>query len=410
MKNVRFGLLLLTGAIVLQLAWYAVLMVSYIRTPGKLEGADFLFYYSVGRVARTHGLGAVYNLELEAAAQAEVTGLPAGEQQYFLPNHPPFLNPVVLLFSGMDYRTAYLCFAAFLYLLVMAGLPWLGCALKQNGWQRAQLLVMLAGVFLFEPLFISVLKGQDSALLLLGGLLWFSGLMRKDDRLAGLGLSLTLIRPQIALMLGLPFLFQSRKVFFWFLTGALVLVSYSFMQVGWTGAVDYLHILILSTGGGGYGMAESAMFNFTGLILRLAPNLEVGLVHAIGWGLFAIALTGLCVLWGLSKRIGYGHIALAVTLSLIAAPHLHYHDLALLAVPLVALGVAGASTGRLAIWRAVALPMAVSVILLFSEFWDPARFTVPYLLLIIIPAMKWWYEERGIKKINEIKSTHEENS
>ena len=394
MKRVRFGLLLLVVAITLQLAWYAVLMVSYVRTPGKLEGADFLFYYSVGHVARDHGLGAVYNLDLETAAQAEVTSLPVGAQQIFLPNHPPFLHPVVLFFSGLDYRPAYLCFAAFLFLVVAAGLPSLGCALKQNSWPRPQVFVMLAGVLLFEPLFMSVLKGQDSALLLLGGLLWFSGLTRNNDRLAGLGLSLTLIRPQVALVLAVPFLFRRRKIFGWFFAGAAALGFYSFLQVGWTGMMDFFHILKLSAGGEGNGMSEPAMFNFTGLLLRLAPRLDLGLVHTIGWGLFVTALAGLCVLWGLSKSIGYSHIALAVTLSLFVAPHLHYHDLALLAVPIVGLGIAGVAAGRLTAPRATALPMAASVLLLFSEFWDPAWFTVPYLLMAVLPALTWWYETR----------------
>jgi hypothetical protein len=308
---------------------------------------------------------------------------------------------VILFLSGLDYRPAYLCFAVFLFLLAAAGLPSLGCTLKQNGWSRAQVFVTLAGVLLFEPLFISVLKGQDSALLLLGGLLWFSGLTRKNDRLAGLGLSLTLIRPQVALVLVVPFLFRRRKVFGWFFAGAAALGFYSFLQVGWTGALAYLHIL--TTSAGGEGMAETIMFNFTGLLLRIAPWLSLGLVHTIGWCLFAAALAGLCVLWGLSKSIGYRHIALAVTLSLLAAPHLHYHDLALLAVPLVGLGIAGVTAGRLTTWRAAALPMAVSVILLFSEFWDPARFTVPYLLMISLPAATWWYEKIHIQHELETK-------
>ncbi len=394
MKRVRFGLLLLVAAIALQVAWYATLMVSYVRTPGKLEGADFMFYYSVGRVARDHGLGAVYNLDLETAAQAEVTGLPVGAQQIFLPNHPPFLHPVVLFLSGLDYRAAYLGFAAFLALLVAAGLPSLGCALKQNGWSRGQVSLLMAAVLLFEPLYISVLKGQDSALLLLGGLLWFSGLILNDDRLSGLGLSLTLIRPQIAIVLAVPFLFRRRKIFGWFFAGAVVLGLYSLLQVGWTGALDYLHILTVSSGGEGYGLSEQAMFNFTGLLLRLAPQLSLNLVHIIGWILFAAALVGLCVLWGYSKSISTRHIALAVTLSLVAAPHLHYHDLALLAVPLIGLGIAGSAAHRLTTWQAATLPMVVSVILLFSEFWDPARFTVPYLLMAAIPALTWWYETR----------------
>ena len=211
MKQIRFRLILLIVAITLQIAWYAVLMVSFIRTPGKLEGADFLTYYSVGRVASQHGLSRVYDLDLEAAAQAEITGVAVGVQYVLPANHPPFLYPYLEFLARLPYREAYNGYTALLGTLAIIGLIFLGCALEHNGWPRGQVYMTLAGVLLFEPLFISILKGQDSALLLLGGLLWLSGLSRNDDRLAGLGLSMTLIRPQIALLLGLPFLCRQRK-------------------------------------------------------------------------------------------------------------------------------------------------------------------------------------------------------
>lgn len=394
MKRVRPGLLLLIAVFSILLITYGLLMVSYLQVEGKLEGADFLYYYALGRVARDHGLDAVYDLDLEAAAQAEVTGLPVGAQQIFLPNHPPFLHPVALFFSGLDYRPAYVSFAVFLALLVVSGLPALGRTLTQNGWTRSQVIIALAGVLFFEPLFISILKGQDSALLLLGGILWFSGFAREDDRLAGFGLSLTLIRPQVALVLALPFLFRRQKVFGWFCLGAAILGLYSFAQVGWAGVQDYFHILTLSAGGQGYGMGEEAMFNLVGLLLRLAPGMDLELVHTIGWGLYVGALLGLCALWGFSKTIKTWHLALAVTLGLFASPHLHYHDLALLAVPLIGLGIAAVRRGRLTVTRAAALPMVTSTVLLFSEFWDPARFTAPYLLMVILPLSTMWYETR----------------
>ena len=377
------------------IAAYSLLMASYVRMPGKLEGADFLTYYSVGRVARIDGLSHVYDLDLEAAAQAETAGIPLGKLQVLPPNHPPFLYPLLALLARLSYRKAYFCYALLLIILVAAGLPGLYRALRQSGWPRASVWTMLAGVLLFEPFFFSVLKGQDSALLLLGGLLWFSGLLRSDDCLAGLGLSLTLIRPQIALLLAVPFLFRRRKVFGWFCVGALALGLYSFIQVDWTGVKDYWHILTISAGGTGYGLAESFMFNFTGLILRLVPGLEIGLVHALGWGLFAAALVGLCILWGFSKTIGYRHIVLAVTLSLFAAPHLHYHDLALLVVPLLGLGMAGVAAGKLMVPCAAALPVLASVILLFSEFWDPAHFIVPYLLMAVLVLLTWIVKKRA---------------
>ncbi|MCX6033374.1 MAG: glycosyltransferase 87 family protein [Chloroflexi bacterium] len=261
MKRIRFGMLLLVVALAIQITWYVVLMVSYVRTPGKLEGADFLTYYSVGRVAREYGLIRVYNLDLEAAAQAQTAGVSLGFQQILPPNHPPFLYPLLGVLAGLDYRAAYFGYAVLLVVIIVAGLPALYRVLLQNGWSQTQAWLELIGVLLFEPLFMSVLKGQDSALLLLGGLLWFSGLTRNNDRLAGLGLSLALIRPQIALVLAVPFLFRRRKVFGWFCAGAAALGFYCFLQVGWTGALDYLHILTVSAGGEGYGMAEMAMFN-----------------------------------------------------------------------------------------------------------------------------------------------------
>ena len=388
--------MLLIAGFVLLVASYILLMASYARMPGKLEGADFLMFYSVGRVARADGLSRVYDLDLEAAAQAETAGVPLGTLQAFLPNHPPFLYLLLGLLAGLDYHTAYFGYALLLVILVVAGFPALYRALRENGWPRAPVWVMLAGVLLFEPFFFSVLKGQDSAVLLLGGLLWFSGLTRHDDRLAGLGLSLTLIRPQIALFLAFPFLFRQRNVWWWFCAGALALGLYSFIQVGWTGVRDYLHILTISAGGAGYGLAETAMFNFTGLILRLIPGLEIGLVHALGWGLFTAALVGLCALWRFSKTIGYRHIVLAVTLSLFVAPHLHYHDLALLVIPLLGLGLAGVAAGRLTVRRAAVLLVLVSVILLFGEVWNPAHFTIPYLLMIALIVFTWIVEKNGI--------------
>jgi hypothetical protein len=389
MKRARIGVLLVVAAYTIQAAWYALLMVSYVSSRGVLEGADFVFYYAAGRVAREYGLVAVYNLDLEAEAQVAVTGRPPGSQQVFLPNHPPFLYPVMMLLSGLEYRPAYLCFAAILLLLVVPGLLVLRRTLMSLGWSRAQARLLLAGILFFEPFFISILKGQDSALLLLGGLLWLAGFLDSDDRLAGLGLALTLVRPQVALVLALPFLFRRRKILAWFCLGAAALGLYSYLQVGWGGAVDYYHLLTLSAAGQGYGIAEAAMFNLVGALLRLVPGLDPQAVHAIGWGVYAASLLGLCLLWGFSKQVQLWHLALAVTLSLFAAPHLHYHDLALLAVPLVGLAAAGVAAGRLPVRRAALLPLLASIVLLFAGFWAPVRFSVPYIVMLALPLATW---------------------
>ena len=177
--------------------------------------------------------------------------------------------------------------------------------------------------------------------------------------------------------------------------GALVLGLYSFALVGWQGITEFLHLLTLSAGGEGYGMAEAAMFNFTGLVLRLAPALGINLVHGLAWGLFAIAFAVLCIVWGVSKSSGLRQIALLVTVSLFVSPHLHYHDLALMIIPLLCLGLAAVKAGRLTVRVAAALPLLASLVFLLGEFTDAVRFFFPYLLMIFLPALAWWLERRG---------------
>lgn len=392
MTRIRPKLLLLVAEVTILISWYAALMVSYVRVPGKLEGADFLAFYSAGRVARDYGINQVYNLELQGIAQAHTAGVPVGSQQTLTANHPPFLFPFLSLIAGLDYRIAYFCYAVLLFLIVVAGLPPIYRYLIQNGWKPTHALVSILGVLLFEPLFMSVLKGQDSALLLTGGVLWFAGLRTGKDRLAGLGLALTLIRPQIAIVLAVPFFFSKGRIIHWFAVGAAILGIFSILLVGRTGVLDYFHLITLSAGGEGYGLAEMEMFNLTGMILRLWPQSNLGIIHTIGWVLYASAILGLCVLWLKAKSISFWHITLLITVSLVTAPHLHYHDLSLLVIPIIGLGLAGISTGRWTTWIAASLPLAVSVFLLLSELWDPVRFTVPYLIMIILPVLTWWYE------------------
>jgi hypothetical protein len=381
----RLPRLLVIPLLAFLVAWYGLLFFRYISPSGGVEGADFVMFYSLGRVAREHGLSRVYDLGLAASAQAKLNQVSVGSREFFPPNHPPFLNPFLALFAGLGYRQAYFLHVLLMYVLVLIGLPALLCALKKEGWQRRDLVLLTLGILLFEPLFISVLKGQDSAILLLGGMLWLAGFLRQDDRLAGLGLSLTLIRPQLALVLALPFLFRQRRVWWWFCIGALILAAYSLLQVGFSGARDYLQVLTLSAAGTGYGMAEAAMVNFTGLLLRLFPGMSIDLLHLVGWSFYGLTVVSLCLVWRFSRQLNPAHLALAVCLALFSAPHLHYHDLALLLVPILALAVAVVRSGKgKTLWAAL-LPPLISLILVFGELWTPAGYLAVYLLLLLLP-------------------------
>jgi hypothetical protein len=184
--------------------------------------------------------------------------------------------------------------------------------------------------------------------LLLGVIIWFYGLVKKKDAFAGLGLALTVIRPQIALVLAVPFLFNRRRVWWAFCGGAAILGLYSLALVGLEGVGDFINLLRISAIGQGFGMDQNAMFNFTGMVLRILPQIIIiNVVHIVAWLLFLAAAIGLSIWWKISTEIHYHHIVLAVALTVFAAPHLHYHDLILLLVSIIALIVVLVEASRL---------------------------------------------------------------
>jgi len=391
LKNISPRLLWLffIVALAFQATWYALLWVSYVRDPQMLAEADFRVFYAAGRIARQEGFGQVYDLTLERRFQAEVAGRPLTDEELLTYNHPPFLLPVLWLLARLDYPVAYISYCLVQILLAVAGLPLLFRLLRAKNWPRPQIWVLLIGVLLFQPLFISILKGQDTAFCLLGEILWLCGLLRDDDRMAGLGLSLTLIRPQIAVVLAIPFLFRQRKVFWWFCIGGAALGLLSLAMVGLAGVKDYLRILTISVSGQGYGLNQSAMFNFTGLALRLFPHVDPGLIHWLTWGLFAAAVIGLSVLWKVAPLIQIRYIGLAVLTSLFVAPHLHYHDLALLLLPILGFAIILVEAGVLRPERSMYLPVAFSLLLLLGDI-SPARFVIPYLVMAFLVVGLWF--------------------
>jgi hypothetical protein len=84
----------------------------------------------------------------------------------------------------------------------------------------------------------------------------------------------------------------------------------------------------------------------------------------------------------ITKSIRTQHISLAIVLALFTAPHLHYHDLALLAIPLVLLGLSLVELQKLPVGIAAIVPTAVSILLVFGDYFETIRLTVPYLLML----------------------------
>jgi hypothetical protein len=392
---------------------YPLLYLRVINDPAQRTAADFLPFYAAGRIAITQGMSKVYDWEAQRNAENDVLnetirqmlvsrGQPVNPQDFGAPiqmtevnpfPHPPFILPVLLLLARLDYVPAFVTWSALMSILfILCAIMLLRLVPQAQGRNRW---ILFFGTILFFPAFYSVINGQDTALLLLGASMWLFGLIQERDRLSGLGLALTLIRPHMGVMLALPFIFKRRKVWWWFAAGAGVLVLISVLLLGWSGIVNFLRILITSADGeGNKFFNENLMVNLIGLLRRTLPFLEANFVRLVGWIGFAIAIIFLCMVWAKNAEIKDRHIGMAVIVTVIAVPHIHYHDLALLLIPLFCLIRVALDKKLLKISDAVLIPLIASLLLFISYLLIPVlKYFVPYLLEIVILAALWFPEK-----------------
>lgn len=388
--KINFHRVLLVAGLTALVIIYAVLWAQMISSPAERTGADFIAFYAAGQVARTEGLARVYDPALQQAVQEDKLGFTLAPGQVLLYNHIPYLVPLVTILSDGDYAASFLRWVLTLVAVFAVAVSLLTDLLRRSGWEKANIRLAWLGMILFYPLFVSLLNGQDTAFTTLGLCLWLYGLLTGRDWLAGLGLALVTVRPHIAGVVALPFLFRRQKVFWWFCAGAAALGLLSLLMVGWDGIRGFLDLLRVSAGGEFYGMHESAMINLVGLLTRLFPDVDAQLFRWVGWGAYFAALVSLCGLWARSRVLDERHYSQAVVLALFFAPHLHYHDLALLLVPLLALMLTAVRGGSWRTQDAGPVPLAASFLLVCGSLLPALKFNAPYLVMVFILVGVWF--------------------
>ncbi|HVN16710.1 MAG TPA: glycosyltransferase family 87 protein [Anaerolineales bacterium] len=353
---------------------YSILWLQTIRDPGLRTGSDFIAFYTAGRIANQFGAAHVYDVSLQQNIQQAQVGFSLAPGQVLLYNHLPYLIPILQLIAVKDYVTSFILWDVLLlalYALTMYLLT------KTLDWDAASSVLAFIGGLTFFPAFVSLLNGQDSAFLVLGVALCLYFLARERDLFAGLGLALVTVRPQIAILLVIPFLFKRRKVLIGFGIGASLLAMVSMVMLGLDGTKQFIDFLLLTTNGEWYGIKESAMFNLIGILTRAAPTLNPQMIRLTGW--IAYTLAALILGWFAFKAssVQSKHLGMIVIASLFFAPHLHYHDLALLLIPVFAF---------IGIRKWPFLPLIVSTILLIG-FAPELRYWIAYLVMASLALM-----------------------
>jgi hypothetical protein len=373
--------LLIITALALLIAIYVRLWVGLLGLPA-LGGTDYISFYTAGRIARSGAYRQLYDLKLQYAIQSPIIGpnfVPGG---VMVSVHPPFLAPLLGLISFDDYRAAYITWCVVL-VAVLALCGWVVARfLGERGFDRRASLLGAAGALLFYPVFISLLKGQDSAFVLLGALVWMWALLARRERLAGAALALALLKPQIGLALALPLLASRNRSAWWFCGTSAALGLYSLLMVGWGGVLDLVGLMRLSSDGWGYGINQQAMYNFLGLLVRGAPGMGSATLSALKWALYVLTIALLCWLWwGRREALTIEHIGVAVVLCVFSSPHLHLHDLSLLLLPALGVIVRLAQSGRRA--AALALLPVVSLVLFANDLVSgPLHYVAGYVLML----------------------------
>ena len=330
------------------------------------KGTDFPAFYSAARLWR-QGTNP-YDLEKQCDLQLPIRGVPC------LPfAHPPVLLPLVALVSNDSFVSSYY---RWVIVLALVGLACVIPLFKLSGDLKRSVQAAL-----FLPVVLAVAMGQDTLFVMLAALLWWWLLVERKDFLAGLVLSLAVIKPQLAMLLGLPLLFSRPKAFFGFCVGGFVLLVFSYALVGIEGFRGLIRIVQVMSRGQGFGVNAFAMVSVTGLLAR------VGVSPLWSWLFFALGLVGNTLLWRKTKT-SLNAVLLGIVIAVFCSPHLHFHDLSLLTLPVFFLHPLA--------------PALASVVLVYTYIFE-WHLLVSYVLLITIAAVQIQRIRRSTDQILEEK-------
>lgn len=379
MRKIDFHRIFIVAGIVSLLVSYLVVWIRLINDPVERTGSDFIAFYTAGRIAHEEGASRVYDIALQRRVEEEQVGFALAPGQVLQYNHLPFLIPILQFLVTPDYVASFHRWALFMVMIYVIGIALLGRTLKQSVMDPASVRIAFIGALLFLPLFFSLMNGQDTGILLLGAAIWVYGLFSGREWIGGLGLSLTTVRPHIALILALPMLFRHYRVFLGFVVGSGMLAFISFAILGLRGAREFVNVILVSAGGDWYGIKQNVMFNLIGLLMRMFPSAEADTIRGVGWVVYGATILMLVFIWRGTKGRKEYLIGLTVTLSTLVVPHLHFHDLTLILIPLFML-MRSSPIRRIKTSFTASLPIALSLILLVSNATAFLQFTVPYLI------------------------------
>jgi hypothetical protein len=317
----------------------AILLVAAVvwaDKPPTMEKTDFSVTYIGARMVYL-GMGSnLYNLDEQRRFKA---GLLKNAEPLIY-EHPPFEAFLLAPLGALRYKTAYLIWGL-INVAIWLLLPYL---LRPYAPSPQDDLAYCGLWLLFAPLWVALLQGQSSLLLLLLFALSFIQLKRGNDFKAGLILALGLFKFQFIIPFAVIFLLRRKwRFLLGFAITALVLCALSLVAVGWAGIWSYYHLLTSiaahpenSSFGAAVGMATVQGFAQT-VLGKILSSGAVSLIVAAG-SIFLVMYT----VWRWRQTEDSGNsctfdlmFAGAIAVSLLVGFHMFTHDLSPLMLALL---------------------------------------------------------------------------
>ena len=334
MGNINYRRIVTFAAAISLLLYYGFYWVDLLGDPDQRTGSDFMGVYVFGRITQTTGFQHLYDIAEHQKIEEQVVGHPVTPIFY---THLPFTAPLAAAIVDEDYLVSFKRWALILLLLNALSVYLLANLLDIKRFTRENGLILILGSFFFDPTMSGFMNGQDTALLLLGAALWAQGMFSKKYFLAGLGLSLTTVRPQAALFLAIPFLFKHRKVFWGFVLGSSILAGISISLLKIDGTLKFIESLRYIERTIWVEPHSFDMPTISGIIRRNFTVTNPALAKTLVWICYLTGITVFSAWWYRSHEITERHIGLLAIFAIFLLPYAHYHELTLLLIPIFCL-------------------------------------------------------------------------
>jgi hypothetical protein len=312
------------------LNWLTVLPLLRSRPPGA---QDFSIFYIGSRIVLDGDSSHLYDLYVQARYHTSVY------QSQPLPfNHPAYELILFLPLAAMSFYRAYLFWVALNVILA----AFLSVLLSRHlsVFPKPASLWTFALAMASFPLVWTLCQGQDSILLLFIFVLTYLSLKSGNDLLAGMILAAGLFKFTLVVPFFIPFLLKRRWRFVaGFFAGSAALAEISVSMTGIAGARQYLQLLAMLAAHPSSGyinplmMPDARGFLFTVLLGHRIHRQTFEIVVAVVSVLLLLVPLLTFVRRPQSERFD-SWFALNLAIAMLVSPHLYWHDLTLLLLPI----------------------------------------------------------------------------